>query len=356
MESRIIISAKIGAMYEFFKENDVCSVRCFKQIRPGRFEARVRHEELRRRLAGTFTIPQLITALQTAEKRDLPFTGSDGQPKPEEYKTVCVYAQTAATPDSTYVSGWYRGRLFEFTFHHDTGNIIFGARPYINGQYIYCAPLLENEKIELREDWLCKVKDSIEKPEYFGFLAGRDTDKAEDIARQLCKRYNTSLRQGTEGSFVEYEVENGASFYTGYEAQAVAHFTVRCPSQSYFCAVPYDEKVKKGQPTHAWHQISKTQYLYASYLLALKSQRQDGCMIAVPYVSVWDGGVAVETTAIVNTTTGEVTDVVVSDHVDGLDVCEREYIFLNDAEVTVHCDENGFDLWADIANERRDLN
>lgn len=65
----------------------------------------------------------------------------------------------------------------------------------------------------------------------------------------------------------------------------------------------------------------------------------DNCKIKVPYVSVWDGGTEVETSAIVDIRTGEVTDVEAVD-VSGLDVCEREYIVMNDEQVDVHYDED----------------
>jgi hypothetical protein len=76
----------------------------------------------------------------------------------------------------------------------------------------------------------------------------------------------------------------------------------------------------------------------------------DSCKIPIPYISVWDGGVEIETTAIVDIRTGEVTDVISVD-VTGLDLCEREYIVMNSEQVDVYQDEHGFDLWADIENE-----
>jgi hypothetical protein len=117
--------------------------------------------------------------------------------------------------------------------------------------------------------------------------------------------------------------------------------------------VPYEDEIT-GKVTDDWHQVSKVQYLYAMYLIGLKGQRQNGCMLTVPYFSVWDEGAAVESTASVNTTTGEVTDAVAPDKIAGPVVCKREYITLNGAEVTVYKNEHGYDLWADIANERGD--
>jgi len=76
----------------------------------------------------------------------------------------------------------------------------------------------------------------------------------------------------------------------------------------------------------------------------------DRCKILVLYVSIWDGGTEIETTAIVDIRTGEVTDVT-SVNVTGLELCEREYIVMNSEQVDVYHDEHGYDLWADIENE-----
>ena len=75
-----------------------------------------------------------------------------------------------------------------------------------------------------------------------------------------------------------------------------------------------------------------------------------GCKVPVPYISVWDGGVEIETTAIVNIKTGEVSDITSVD-VNGLDICERQYIVMQDEQVDVYEDERGYDYWADIENE-----
>ena len=75
-------------------------------------------------------------------------------------------------------------------------------------------------------------------------------------------------------------------------------------------------------------------------------------VINVPYVSVWDGGIAIETTANVHVKTGEVTDIKKYDgDVEGLDICEEQYIIMNDERVYVYEDEPGFDYWADINGE-----
>lgn len=79
------------------------------------------------------------------------------------------------------------------------------------------------------------------------------------------------------------------------------------------------------------------------------------CVIKVPYVSLWDGGIKVETTANVNIRTGEVTDIASVD-VTGLELCESQYISMNGEQVFVYEDEHGFNYWADIENEYWDGN
>ena len=74
------------------------------------------------------------------------------------------------------------------------------------------------------------------------------------------------------------------------------------------------------------------------------------CKTPVPYVSIWDGGIEIETTAIVDIRTGEVTDISSVD-VNGLDICERQYIVMHGEQVDVYEDERGYNYWADIKNE-----
>lgn len=76
----------------------------------------------------------------------------------------------------------------------------------------------------------------------------------------------------------------------------------------------------------------------------------DYCCIVVPYVSVWDGGIEIQTVATVNIITGEVTGIGTV-NAEGLDICESEYIVMNDERVYVYHGENGFEHWADINNE-----
>jgi hypothetical protein len=104
-----------------------------------------------------------------------------------------------------------------------------------------------------------------------------------------------------------------------------------------------------------WNFVSGEDYFYATDFIdglvdTDASQKADDNKCRVPYVSVWDGGVEVETTAVVNIKTGEVTDIQVVD-VRGLDICESEYILMCGEQVYVYSDEHGFEKWADIKNE-----
>lgn len=63
MESNITIKASVEEMSDFFDENSVCSVRHYEQNKDGTFQARIRYAERKRRLSGTFTIPQIIKRL-----------------------------------------------------------------------------------------------------------------------------------------------------------------------------------------------------------------------------------------------------------------------------------------------------
>ena len=74
------------------------------------------------------------------------------------------------------------------------------------------------------------------------------------------------------------------------------------------------------------------------------------CKISVPYVSIWDSGIEIETTAAVDIRTGEVTDIMSAD-VNGLDICERQYIIMSSEQVDVYENERGYEYWADIKNE-----
>ena len=65
------------------------------------------------------------------------------------------------------------------------------------------------------------------------------------------------------------------------------------------------------------------------------------CVVSgIPYVSVWDGGVEVETTCTIDLKTGNILDVN-QVFVAGLEICEREYVRLNDEQVDVLEDDEG---------------
>lgn len=105
--------------------------------------------------------------------------------------------------------------------------------------------------------------------EFGEFLDGMDIVEAGYCARDLRKRYNTEIfGAGTEGSFAVQAVKMGSSFYTGHEAQSTAPFTVRCPSEMYFCAVPVATSKKRAKAN--WYQISRAQYQYGLYLLGIQ--------------------------------------------------------------------------------------
>ena len=68
MESQITIKATIKEMNKFFDKNDVCLVKYFKLKGNNTFEANIRHPERKYYLSGTYTIPQIISELQSDDK------------------------------------------------------------------------------------------------------------------------------------------------------------------------------------------------------------------------------------------------------------------------------------------------
>jgi len=74
-------------------------------------------------------------------------------------------------------------------------------------------------------------------------------------------------------------------------------------------------------------------------------------VIEVPFVSVWDGGTEVESTANVNIKTGEVTDIKVVKCSDDIILCDEQHILMNGEIVYVYEDEKGYEYWADIKGE-----
>lgn len=72
--------------------------------------------------------------------------------------------------------------------------------------------------------------------------------------------------------------------------------------------------------------------------------------VKVPYIAVWDG-VGVTTSAILNIRTGEVTDIEKVVPKDPLEVCEREYIILNDEQIEVDSSD-GEGYWIQLRLDR----
>ncbi len=176
--------------------------------------------------------------------------------------------------------------------------------------------------------------------EFRGFLDGKDIVDAGNCAKRLRQHYSIeSFGPATEGRFVEHIAENGGSFYTG---QLIAPFSVRSPSDMYFCSVP--NAGSKGKKD-SWHQISKTQFQYGVYLVGLQT-------LTVPYISVWDDGVEIKTTANIDMRTGGISDIKQSD-VHGLNICERQYIIVEGQEIDVQDDMPGFDYWADVQSRQK---
>jgi len=104
-----------------------------------------------------------------------------------------------------------------------------------------------------------------------------------------------------------------------------------------------------------WNFECGDEYFYASEFMdesieAVTLIASDNFKLSVPYVSVWDGGTVVTTTAKVDFRTGEVTDIEAAD-IGGLQTCEREYIIMNDVEIEVYAGKNGFNYYADLKNE-----
>jgi len=64
--------------------------------------------------------------------------------------------------------------------------------------------------------------------------------------------------------------------------------------------------------------------------------------IRVPYVSIWDGGIEITTSASLNIKTGAVTDIETVDPQDTVQVCEREYIILNDEQIDVLSEDDNY--------------
>lgn len=117
--------------------------------------------------------------------------------------------------------------------------------------------------------------------------------------------------------------------------------------------IEYWHTHETGKSLHEYLGMSNDVYgrwLTNSSLLSEIINQRLSIIIRVPYISVWDGGTEITTTATVNIKTGEVTDIAVV-NVAGLDVCEREYIMMNDEQVDIYHDDHGYEHWADIQNK-----
>ena len=70
----------------------------------------------------------------------------------------------------------------------------------------------------------------------------------------------------------------------------------------------------------------------------------------VPFVSVWDNGVEIETSATVDLVTGEVIDIEMAklhqEQLESLEVLRGQYILLDDRKYDVEEDYKGFDYGA----------
>lgn len=65
-----------------------------------------------------------------------------------------INKEATETPGSTYVNGWFHGKLFEFNYYYSTGKAKFGTAPFIGGEFVSCDPLPEGEQNELIAAWL----------------------------------------------------------------------------------------------------------------------------------------------------------------------------------------------------------
>jgi hypothetical protein len=76
--------------------------------------------------------------------------------------------------------------------------------------------------------------------------------------------------------------------------------------------------------------------------------KESGTVLSnIPYVTIWDGGISLETNCDLDIKTGEVTNIGVV-NAEGLESCERQYIILQGEQTDVYEDEHGFAYWADI--------
>jgi hypothetical protein len=118
-----------------------------------------------------------------------------------------------------------------------------------------------------------------------------------------------------------------------------------------------NESLNNGDTLHLHHEINGVMYrLKVKIQLEIPETQKNELILQVPFISVWDGGVEVQTECTVNCRTGEIQNIEKSNvrgmaYVRGLDVCEEQYIIMNDSRVYVYENESGFDYWADLNNE-----
>jgi hypothetical protein len=79
----------------------------------------------------------------------------------------------------------------------------------------------------------------------------------------------------------------------------------------------------------------------------------EAAKIRIPYASVWDGGSVITTTANLNARTGEITDIEVldADVVNNLEICEREYVIIDDCEIDVIVKDEDDTRWIPLLND-----
>ena len=121
-------------------------------------------------------------------------------------------------------------------------------------------------------------------------------------------------------------------------------------------AASSDAYMTKTDNGKEWNFESDGDYYYAGdfengIVDIFVEEKNDGCKISVPYVSVWDGGIEIETTAVVDIRTGEITNITSVPEIHGLEICERQYIIMHSEQVDVYENERGYAYWADIENE-----
>ena len=120
-----------------------------------------------------------------------------------------------------------------------------------------------------------------------------------------------------------------------------------------FIIASSDSYMTKTSNGMEWIFESHGKYFYAKdfengIVNVAAEDKNNICKIPVPYVSVWDGGTEIETTAVVDIRTGEITDITSAPEIRGLEICERQYIIMHSEQVDVYENEHGYDYWADI--------